>query len=225
MIRAIAIDDEPFALEVIKKHAEKIPFLILEHTFINAFDAINYLVNNDVDLLFLDINMPDISGIELYNSLSRKPLIIFTTAYSEHAVTGFELEALDYLLKPFTFTRFLKACNKALDTLSSKQQVTPYIFLKDGYHIQKVYHQDILFIEATGNYMRYVLTNKEILTRATLKETTDLLPSTTFFQIHRSFIVNENRIDKIERHQISIGAYVVPIGSTYINSLKIRNMY
>lgn len=224
MIKAIAIDDEPFALEVIRKHAKKIPFLQLEATFVNAFEAIDYLLQNEIDLLFLDIKMPDISGIDFYNSLIRKPLLIFTTAYFEHAVTGFELEALDYLLKPFTFARFLKACDKAQDGLQNKMRIPTYTFIKDGYEMLKVYYDNVLFVEATGNYMRYVLEDREILTRATMKETIELLPGNKFFQSHRSFIINEDKIAKIERHQITIGSHRIPVGPSYVDSLKRRTL-
>ncbi len=221
MIKAIAIDDEPIALEIVKAHAEKIPFLTLETTFINAFEAIDYLHKNEIDLLFLDVKMPDISGIEFYNSLLRKPLLVFTTAYSEHAVTGFELEAIDYLLKPFTFVRFLKACNKAHEILQNKIDTIPsHIFIKDGYDTVKVLLDDILFIEATGNYMRYALPEKEILTRATIKETINLLPPQSFIQVHRSFIVNTLKVEKIERHQITISSHTLPVGKSYIDIVK-----
>ncbi|MBD1431421.1 response regulator transcription factor [Sphingobacterium sp. DN00404] len=221
MIKAIAIDDEPIALEIVKAHAEKTPFLSLETTFINAFEAIDYLRKNEIDLLFLDVKMPDISGIEFYNSLLRKPLLVFTTAYSEHAVTGFELEAIDYLLKPFTFVRFLKACNKAHEILQNKIDTIPsHIFIKDGYDTVKVLLDDILFIEATGNYMRYALPEKEILTRATIKETINLLPPQSFMQVHRSFIVNTSKVEKIERHQITIQSHVIPVGGSYIDIVK-----
>src|SRR4028119_225599 len=114
-MKAIAIDDEPIALDIIKSHASKVPFLDLEATFTDAFKALEYLQKESVDLLFLDIKMPDISGIDFFNSLSKKPLVIFTTAYSEHAVASFELDAVDYLLKPFSLARFIKGCNKAYE--------------------------------------------------------------------------------------------------------------
>src|SRR5690606_10177955 len=113
MITAIAIDDEPIALDIVTSHAAKVPFLVLQATYTNAFEAMDYLQHHPVDLLFLDIKMPDISGIEFFRSLRKKPMVIFTTGYSEHAVTGFELDAIDYLLKPFSLERFLTACNRA----------------------------------------------------------------------------------------------------------------
>lgn len=220
MIKAIAIDDEPIALDIVRMHAAKVPFLQLEATFINAFEAIDYLNKNQIDLLFLDIKMPDISGIELYDSLVRKPLLVFTTAYSEHAVTGFELEAIDYLLKPFTFARFLKSCNKAQEILQNKNTVPSHIFIKDGYDTIKILLEEIRYIEATGNYMKYVLHGKEILTRATLKETIELLPESLFIQTHRSFILNRTHIQKIERHQVTIDQHNIPIGAAYMDNLK-----
>jgi two-component system LytT family response regulator len=220
MIKAIAIDDEPIALDIVRMHAAKVPFLQLEATFINAFEALDYLNKNEIDLLFLDVKMPDISGIELYNSLVRKPLLVFTTAYSEHAVTGFELEALDYLLKPFTFVRFLKSCNKAQEILQNRSTVPSHMFIKDGYDTVKILLEEIRYIEATGNYMKYVLQEKEILTRATLKETIDLLPESQFIQTHRSFILNRTYIQKIERHQVTIDQHNIPIGAAYMDNLK-----
>ncbi|MBE8720791.1 LytR/AlgR family response regulator transcription factor [Sphingobacterium pedocola] len=221
MIKAIAIDDEPIALEIISTLAEKVPFVELEATFFNALEALEYLNNNKIDLLFLDIKMPDISGIEFYNSLVRKPLLVFTTAYSEHAVTGFELEATDYLLKPFTFTRLLKACNKAPATLQNyRNNVPSFILIKDGYDVVKILLEEILFVEATGNYMKYVLTDKEILTRSTIKETIESLPKELFVQVHRSFVINTSKIEKIERHQIRILRYIIPVGGSYSNRIK-----
>src|SRR6476661_11185232 len=154
-MKAIAIDDEPIALEIIKAHAAKVPFLDLTSTFTDAFKALEYLQHESVDLIFLDIKMPDISGIEFFSSLSRKPLVIFTTAYSEHAVTSFELDAVDYLLKPFSFARFIKGCNKAFELYNFRntQATVDHIFLKPGLEQQKVLLDDILFVEATGNYV------------------------------------------------------------------------
>jgi len=122
-MKAIAIDDEPIALEIIKAHAAKVPFLTLKATFTDAFQALEYLQKESIDLIFLDIKMPDISGIEFFNSLSKKPLLIFTTAYTEHAVTSFEMDAVDYLLKPFSLARFIKGCNKAFERYSFRNTV------------------------------------------------------------------------------------------------------
>lgn len=220
MIKSIAIDDEPIALDIVSMYAEKTPFLNLEAVFVNAFDAIDYLNKNDIDLLFLDIKMPDISGIDFYNSLARKPLLIFTTAYPEHAVTGFELEAIDYLLKPFAFPRFLKACNKAFEIIRSRTESPTHIFVKDGFDTVRIALHDILFIEAMGNYVCYVLSDKRLMTRATIKETVATLPKDEFVQVHRSFIVNGNHIEKIERHQLTIASYTIPVSASYLPDIK-----
>ena len=145
---AIAIDDEPIALDVVQTLSEKVPFLTLQATFTNAFEAIAYLQQNKVDLLFLDIKMPDINGIDFLKILSKPPMVIFTTAYSEHAVQSFELDAVDYLLKPFSLARFLKACHKAKELLNLRNQATEnkvdFIFIKDGYEQVKVLFSEIL---------------------------------------------------------------------------------
>src|SRR5215213_1265485 len=149
-MKAIAIDDEPIALDIIKAHAAKVPFLDLKAVFTDAFKALEYLQKENIDLIFLDIKMPDISGIEFFNSLSKKPLLIFTTAYTEHAVTSFEMDALDYLLKPFSLSRFIKACNKAFELYNFRtaSQTADHLFIKTGYEQVKVLYDDILYLEA-----------------------------------------------------------------------------
>src|SRR5690554_1091565 len=154
MLRAIAIDDEPMALEVIKIHASKVRFLDLQETYTDAFKAIEYLQQQEIDLLFLDIKMPDISGMEFEALLRNKPMIVFTTAYSEHAVKSFEVDAVDYLLKPFSLARFTKACTKAneLWQLRNNGTAQDYLFIKTGYEQVKVFLDDVLFLAANGNY-------------------------------------------------------------------------
>ncbi|WP_295767550.1 LytTR family DNA-binding domain-containing protein [uncultured Mucilaginibacter sp.] len=227
MINAIAIDDEPFALEVIRLHAAKVPFMELGACFTNAFEAIAYLAQNPVDLLFLDIKMPDISGIELMESLQVRPLVIFTTAYAEHAVQSYELNAVDYLLKPFALTRFLKACHKANDLLQSrKAEKIPAssIFVKSGYETVRINFDDILFLEAAGNYATFILNDdKRITSRLTITEATELLPAGMFARVHRSYIVNTNRIDRMERHQLHIGTHKVPVGNYPLPTLDKLN--
>ncbi|WP_157525751.1 LytR/AlgR family response regulator transcription factor [Mucilaginibacter ginkgonis] len=220
MIKAIAVDDEPFALEVIRAHAAKVPFLELAQCFTNAFEAIAYLAKNKTDLIFLDIKMPDISGIELAESLPQKPLTIFTTAFAEHAVQSYELNAVDYLLKPFSFARFLKACNKVNDMLNASGQngsAGESIFIKTGYESVKVNFDDILCLESGGNYITFVLTSgKSLLSRLTMTEAIDLIPANKFNRVHRSYIVNKNKVCKIERHQLQLdGGYTVPVSQSY----------
>lgn len=220
-MRAIAIDDEPLALEVVKSHASKVPFLELSAVFTDALKALEYMQREKVDLLFLDIKMPDISGIDFFSSLSKKPLVIFTTAYSEHAVTSFELDAVDYLLKPFSLTRFIKSCNKAneLFTYRNSEEPTDYIFVKDGYDQLKIKYDDILFLEASGNYVTFTLQDKKVLARSTFQEALSLLPKEKFIRIHRSYVVSVAKIEKIERHQVTIAKYKIPVSSAFRNDL------
>jgi DNA-binding LytR/AlgR family response regulator len=223
MMTAVALDDEPIALEVVKSLSEKVPFLELKACFTDAFQAIDYLQNNKVDLLLLDIKMPDISGLELLKSLTQPPLVIFTTAYAEHAVQSFELDAIDYLLKPFSLSRFLKACNKAHELVqlrSNKDFSSPVIFVKSGYDQVRVSLQDILFVESAGNYMQFITPLSKILSRLTMVECQALLPPAQFFRIHRSYIVNRLRIDRIEKTQVWVGDYCVPVGAGYAQALE-----
>ncbi|MCD8741214.1 LytTR family DNA-binding domain-containing protein [Mucilaginibacter roseus] len=222
---AIAIDDEPIALDIVRTHAQKVPFIQMDGYFTNAFEALGYLQRNKVDLIFLDIKMPDISGIDFMNSLTSPPMVVFTTAYSEHAVKSFELNAVDYLLKPFSLARFLKACNKALELyeLRNKQHVTgapEAIFIKDGYEQVKVAINDILFLEASGNYVKVHLHNDSSLsTRMTIGDMLLMLPSKSFIRIHRAYVVARNKISRFDRYQVYIDKHTVPIGATYAQCL------
>jgi two-component system, LytTR family, response regulator len=221
-MKAIAIDDEPIALEIIRSHASKVPFLELKAVFTDAFKALEYLQKESIDLIFLDIKMPDISGIDFYNSLSRKPLLIFTTAYSEHAVTSFEMDAIDYLLKPFSLARFIKGCNKAYELYNFRNdsETSDHLFIKTGYEQVKVLFEDILYLEATGNYVTFVLKDKNVLSRSTFIEAINLLPSDRFVRIHRSYVVAVQKIDKAEKHQVSIGNIKLPVSEAYSQELS-----
>ena len=216
---AIAIDDEPIALEIIKSHASKVPFVALKETFTDAFAAISYLQQNKVDVIFLDIKMPDISGIDFLKSLSNPPMVVFTTAYTEHAVQSFELDAVDYLLKPFSLSRFLKACNKAHELYNLRNQKqeakNDFIFVKDGYEQIKVELSEIMYVEASGNYTQIQLGNKLVSSRITINDLAELLPKNDFIRCHRAFIVPKNKISKFDRNQIWIGEKIIPIGATY----------
>ncbi|RYY30297.1 MAG: response regulator transcription factor [Chitinophagaceae bacterium] len=220
-MRAIAIDDEQIALEVVKAHASRVPFLDLAATFTDAFKALEYLQREQVDLIFLDIKMPDISGIEFFNSLNKKPLLIFTTAYSEHAVTSFEMDAVDYLLKPFSLARFLKGCNKAFELYNFRNsaETSDHLYIKTGYEQVKVMYDEILYLEASGNYVTFVLRDKSLLSRSTFLEAINLLPSAKFVRVHRSFVVAVNKIDKIERHQLTIGNVKIPLSEAFGQNL------
>ena len=216
-MKAIAIDDEPIALEIIKAHAAKVPFLQLQAAFTDAFKALDYLQKEQVDLIFLDIKMPDISGIEFFNSLPKKPLVIFTTAYSEHAVTSFELDAVDYLLKPFSLSRFIKGCNKAFELYNFRNatETSDHLYVKTGYEQVKVLYDDILYLEASGNYVTFVLKEKNVLSRSTFLEAVNLMPPGKFVRVHRSYLVAINKIDKMERHQLTINNKIIPVSEAY----------
>ncbi|CAL1517044.1 LytTR family DNA-binding domain-containing protein [Chitinophaga sp. MM2321] len=222
-LTAIAIDDEPVALAVIKNHAAMVPFLDIKGFFTNAFEAMDFLSKEKVDLLFLDIKMPDISGLDFLSSLPQPPMTIFTTAYSEHAVKSFELDAIDYLLKPFSLIRFIKACNKAHSLWQLKQQgvptpakdIPPYIFLKSGYEQYKIILEDILYLESAGNYVNFVLKDRRLISRLSMQEAVDLLPALLFTRVHRSYIVANNKIERADRNALYIKNIPIPIGAAY----------
>lgn len=221
-MRAIALDDEPLALEVIKAHAAKVEFLQLEAVFTNAFKAMDYLQKSKVDLIFLDINMPDINGLEFLNSLHKKPLTIFTTAYSEHAVISFELDAVDYLLKPFSLPRFIKACTKANELFIARNGGIglDYFFIKVGYEQIRIRYDELLFIEAEGNYLRFVTAEAKHLSRMSMAEAENILPADNFVRIHRSYLVAKSALNKIERHQVHLAGHILPVGETYRNNFE-----
>lgn len=219
MIKAIAIDDESFALEVIKSHASKVPFLELQASFTNAVLGLEYIKSHAVDLVFLDINMPDISGIDMASLVPKETLVVFTTAYSDYAVKGFELDALDYLLKPFNLSRFLKACQKAQEYLDLRPSSDPaFVFVKTSEGLVKVDFGELLFCEAQGNYVTFQLGDEKVISRMTLSEAERLLPA-HFLRTHRSFLVNRNHIQKAERHQLKLGKFNVPVSSSYLDEV------
>lgn len=219
MISAIAIDDESYALEVIKAHASRVPFLELKSTFTDAVQGLEYLKNEPIQLVFLDINMPDISGIDLAALLPKETLVIFTTAYSDYAVKGFELDALDYLLKPFNLSRFLKACQKAQEWIDLQPKDEPaFIFVKTSEGQIRVDFSELLFCEATGNYVTFQLENQKILSRMTLSEIERVLPS-YFIRTHRSFLANKNLVSRAEKHQLHLLGFNVPVSSPYADAV------
>ncbi|SHM85549.1 two component transcriptional regulator, LytTR family [Cyclobacterium lianum] len=219
MITAIAIDDERMALEVVRSHAAKVPFLELQQVFLDAISGLEYQKTRPVDLVLLDINMPDLSGIDLAEMLQNETMVIFTTAYSEYAVKGFELNALDYLLKPFSLSRFLKACQKAQEWKQLQpSEINGHVFVKTAEGQIRINFSELFFCEAMGNYVTLHLEDEKIISRMTFKELEKLLPS-FFIRTHRSFLVNKNRIEKIEKHQVQIGDHRVPVSLSYTLSL------
>ena len=225
MLNAIVIDDEPMALEVVKALTEKVIFVDVKGYYTNSFEALQYLKSNPVDLIFLDIRMPDISGIDLLKSISNPPMVIFTTAYSEHAVESFELDAIDYILKPFSLARFLKACNKAYEQYRLKRSQlalpadTESVFIKSGYEQVRINLDDILFAEANGNYIDFVLENRKITSRLTMIEAEALLPDSSFVTIHRSYIISKKHLRKASRKSVWVGLHEIPVGSAYAEEI------
>ncbi|MCF8244353.1 MAG: LytTR family DNA-binding domain-containing protein [Saprospiraceae bacterium] len=214
-IRCIAVDDEPLSLRIIQKYAADLPHLDLLATCDNAFDAMDFLRQNPVDLMLLDINMPKLSGISLLKALDTKPLVVFTTAYSEYAVEGFELEAVDYLLKPFSLERFVKAVNRAADKLEpqkGKQETLPdFLLVKADRKLYKVDFQDIARLEAYGDYVKIFTKDKMLLTKERLNIVEQQLPPALFTRIHRSHIIALAAIEFIEGNLVKIGDEKLPI--------------
>lgn len=216
MIRCIAIDDEPHALEVIKSHAAKVSFLALQQTFVDPWQAAAFVNDNLVDLVFLDINMPEVGGLQLLKNFAKKPLLIFTTAHSEYALASYEVEAVDYLLKPFDYARFLMAVSKAKERLTAGPiQPGDFFFVNTGNQKQRIFYHDILYIEAEGNYVNYFTKSGRFLVRGSIRDTLSLLPPAMFVQIHRSYIVSLQWIDKIEDNQVHLAKIKIAIGATY----------
>lgn len=227
-MNCIAIDDEPKALEVIERYCRKSDLVDLKATFRQPVKAIEFLNREKIDLIFLDINMPDINGMQLIQTLAAKPMVIFTTAYSNYAVESYSLNAVDYLLKPITFERFLAAVNKASNTRSLqnkpsvKEDEPGTIFIKSGPHTYQVKVTDILYLEKDGNYITVHLKDKQILIRENMGDIFDLVPTGEFVRVHKSFVVATRHISMIEVHQLSINGVKIPIGSTYRELLRER---
>jgi DNA-binding LytR/AlgR family response regulator len=222
MIRSIAIDDEPLALQLIRKYAGDTPAIHILDTFTDAFAARNFLKNNQVDLIFLDIQMPDITGIQFFESLHEKPLVIFTTAYSEYAVKGFDLEAADYLIKPIKFERFLKAVGRVEKILSPMQipvnEPNEHLIVKSEYKTLRIPCRDIFYIEGLDDYVKiYTIQNQRpVLTLLSMKSVLDKLPVGQFMRVHRSFIVPVRLIRSVHNRHIMLENVSIPIGDTYV---------
>ncbi|MDB5155348.1 MAG: DNA-binding response regulator [Mucilaginibacter sp.] len=223
MINVIAVDDEPIALDILRDHAQKIPFIDLKATFLSATDALSYAMREPVDLILTDINMPDLSGLEFANLIRHQAQVIFTTAYAEHALKGFDLGVTDYLLKPITFNRFLQACHLAQSRLkvSAEKPVnnTKELFVKDGYQWVRINIDDLLYIKAQDNYASFHETNKQTLVRIKFSEVLSRLPAEQFMRVDKSYIVAFSKIDKIENHQITIAGNKIPVSRSYRESL------
>ena len=213
----IIIEDEPLALDKTKDFVNKVPFLSLSATFDNALNGLTYLNKNKVDVLFLDINMDELSGIELLESSKIGSQVIITTAYQEYALKGYELQITDYLLKPFTLNRFLQAVNKAQDNLAHRiSDVQPdVIFVKTENRLEKIMLNEIVYIEGMRDYLRIHTVNKKIMTLQNFSEMEKLIPSNIVCRVHKSYMVALNKIDSIERNRIKIADQLIPITETY----------
>jgi len=220
MIRAIALDDEPLALKVIESFCSRIGYIQLEKTFTKTAEAHKHLRKQPVDLIFLDIQMPMQNGMEFYAEIEQKVMVIFTTAYSEYAVDGFNVNATDYLLKPFSFDRFSQAAEKVKSIYETKNQVSnseqQYLFIRADYSLNKILISDILFVEGLDDYLKIHIANqKTIVARMTMKTILEKLPATEFVRVHRSFIIPVSKIDKVRNKVIYIGNEEIPLSASY----------
>ncbi|WP_400193987.1 LytR/AlgR family response regulator transcription factor [Hymenobacter sp. B81] len=228
-LTCIAIDDEPLALAVLRDYARLTPALHLAGTFQDAILALTYLQTQPVDLLFLDVNMPDLSGLQLLKALRHPPLVVFTTAYSEYAVKSYDFDAVDYLLKPIEFDRFLRAVHKATDAAARPAGVAAppvgpepgpdFVLLKSGPQLVRLRLAEILYVEADRNYCTFVTPTRKVSVLMPLQEAGALLPATRFVRVHKSFIVALPQVQLIERHQVQVGTAIVPVGKAYWEQL------
>ncbi len=233
-LKCIVVDDEPLAVEKLTGYIAKVPFLDMQQSFLNGIDALQFLKENTTDILFLDIQMDDLTGIQLLEVLKNKPHVVITSAYSEYAIKGFELEVSDYLLKPISFERFLqsvnriydKCCNKPVHEVPSaaalnqpRQEPAPeYMFVKTEYRMQKVMFNDIHYIEGMKDYLRIVCPEKRIMTLTNFKNMLDMLPEEQFCRIHKSYIINLSKIQSIEKSHVVVLNERLPIGDSFRKS-------
>lgn len=229
MIQAIALDDETPGLAVIENFCGQTDFIQLNKTFTQPSEALKHLQQFPVDLLFLDIQMPTITGLEFYKQVKQNTMVIFTTAYSQYAVEGFNLQAVDYLLKPFTFERFLQAAHRAKDFYEYNHQQSKsddvFLFVRADYSLIKINVKDIVLVEGLDDYLRIHLDGqKPIITRMTMKTVLEKLPATDFLRVHRSFIVPLKRIKNVRNKTIALGTHEVPIGASYEDQFLKRFM-
>jgi DNA-binding LytR/AlgR family response regulator len=225
-IKCLVIDDEPLAQRVIERYAEDLPFIEIVHQCNQALDAIEHLKTREIDLIFLDINMPKLTGIEFLRTLKHPPLIIITTAYAEYAIQGYELNVLDYLMKPFSFERFLKAVQKAQEALvmrdttenepiQTESKEENFIFIKSSKKTYRVNFDDILCVEALGDYVKIFTTERMIVSYLSMKNLEKMLPPKNFPRIHKSYIVSLSKVEMIEGNQVRIKERRIPIGTNY----------
>ncbi|MEI6436304.1 MAG: LytTR family DNA-binding domain-containing protein [Bacteroidota bacterium] len=226
-INCIAIDDEPLALEIIKDYCSKVSFLNLLKTFDNAIESIDYIRSNKVDLIFLDIQMEELTGIQLLNALKHRPYVIFTTAYERYAIQGFELDVVDYMLKPISFERFIKGVNKVFDrmqtdtsgakteTAKPKPEEASFFFVKTETRMERIENNDVLYVEGMGDYWRIVTKTRRIMTLMNAKKLEEVLREPQFCRVHKSYFIALDKIESIERNRIKIADQYIPVSETY----------
>lgn len=224
-LRCIAVDDEPLALDIIEKYAREIPFLLLEGKFVNPFDAIDYLHSHPVDLIFLDIEMNQLSGLQFLEVINPSVPVVLVTAYDKYAIKGYEFDVADYLLKPYTFERFFKSVNKVYqqnnkseqpsEKADAKTETRKFIFLKSGTKIEKINVDEIVYIEGMREYLQIHTINNRVLVLMSFAKLEELLPKHEFVRAHKSFMVSIPRINRISDNHIVIGDKHIPIGKYY----------
>jgi DNA-binding LytR/AlgR family response regulator len=220
-LTCLVVDDEQLARELLKEYIAKVPFLELKGLLRNPVEVAEVLDKEHVDILFLDIQMPDLTGIDLLKTLTHKPVVIFTTAYSEYAIESYELDVLDYLVKPFSFERFMKAVNKASDLIRLKQNAdtvhaeNEYLSIHADHKIYRVRVEDILYIEGLREYVSYYTSDQRIITLASLRKLEESLPKNKFIRIHKSYIVPVDKVKAVEGNMLDIGIKKIPIGRSY----------
>jgi DNA-binding LytR/AlgR family response regulator len=227
MIKAVAIDDEPIALKVIENFCSEMPFLELQKTFPEAREGLRYLNKFPVDLIFLDIDMPHLNGIDLYKQLKQDTMVIFITSRSDYAVEGFTLKAVDYLLKPFTFDRFKQAVDRANEflnfNLQSSSDNSNFLYIRADFSLVKVDTNEIVYIEALDDYLKiYIKDQKTLVARMTMKTILEKLPPSKFLRVHRSFIVPIDRVQSLRSKSLMIDKAEIPIGGNYIEEIQKR---
>lgn len=221
MINCMIIDDEPLSVDILSSYIQKFSFLSLKISFNSSLQALEYAGMAEIDLIFLDIHIPDLNGLNFYKALSTRPEVIFTTAYSEYAATGFELNAIDYLLKPIPLERFVSAVNKAKDYITYKNRRAvadkDYFFINASYKTHKIFFDDILWLEGLKDYTKIFLKGNPnpLLILQNLKYFEDFLPEKEFIRVHRSYIVSVRKMDTITRKQITIGNSTIPVSDNY----------
>lgn len=225
-MKSIIVDDEPISIKILEKYTATLPWLEVAATCSNAIEAMDILNQKNIDLIFLDINMPQMSGLSLLKSLAHPPLVIFTTAYSEHAVEGFELAAVDYLLKPFSLERFLKAVHRAKSQYDNQQNtpspLSEHLLIKADKKLFKIDFDDILYLQAYGDYVKVFTKQKMLLSKGRLQHIEEQLPNQHFQRIHRSYIIGLKAIEFIEGNLVKIGGEKLPIAQTYREVLMER---